>query len=834
MTSQKSFKNNFGYAFSTGLRENALFAVLNAAFLSLFFCLTPIQTFRATTRTDYETGKVSIVDYTKEYAFLFSDGMQYMRYIIIAGLLGVGVLMGIAAFRFITGKKTVNVYYSLGIKRQKLFAAKYLSGLVLIAASVLVPMLVSLIANIAVLGLNKFMLPAFCYLLLTMFSLVAFAYTLTALVFSAVGTVFEGVLFSGIVLLFPEILFSSMEILIKKLVLGTPLGSTFSGDMWSGTTTHLTTQFAAFNPLRYASEGLFTYSQATAAGKIADYNSGESVAWSMPNFLTPALWIAAAAVLFVCGMFVYKRRKAEIGGFIGKNRVLNFLGVFLVAFFGFVQVYNAMEYKGMALAILVGLLVFAVIYAGLTLLLLRNFRQFAKTLYTLPIQLVLTALIFTLFATGYFGAANRIPETADVAYAKISALYENDLLTGDAQSYYTIGSLKTTDVVPDGKYETEKDINFIRDFHEKLIRSGRTDPSVLNEAYNGVRPVSVRIVYVLKNGKEVQRNYYGVSDNLLTELQNLDKTDYYQTNLNKIFNDPVEKVELPKSENSNSVITSQQMAEYTRYRSLLAIRESTDIRLYDKTLGNEIKMELTDAQRQQLREALYKDLSAQTAKDHYTPENALGLISFMLLPEESENGETTPKTDTVVLGDEIVQYASSKTGEEEMPTTLSTDGTQPQFFITESMTNTVDFLKSAGYYNALVAMPKIQAIRVIQVSQLYQAPYLEDTVRRGEAFACEYIGERRTEAFADFTGDYESRWPASQDTNNGNVIFQSTAASDIEAVFRAAKTRYTVNPEDYIVIFACPDGVYSSAYVRSDDMPANIKAEVAKNQLNAW
>lgn len=221
------FQNNFGYAFYTGLRENALFAVLNAVFLALFFCVMPIQTFMSTTQTDFETGKVSIIEYSKVYAFLFAPQLQYFRYFIIAVLLGVGILMGIAAFRFITGKKTVNVYYSLGIKRQKLFAAKYLSGLTLIAGSVLVPMVVSLIANIAVLGFNKFMLPAFFYLLLTMFSLVAVSYTLTALVFSAVGTVFEGILFSGVVLLTPEILFSSMEILIKKLVFGTPLGSVF-------------------------------------------------------------------------------------------------------------------------------------------------------------------------------------------------------------------------------------------------------------------------------------------------------------------------------------------------------------------------------------------------------------------------------------------------------------------------------------------------------------------------------------------------------------------------------------------------------------------------------
>ena len=828
MTSQKSFKNNFSYAFYTGLRENALFAVLNAVFLALFFCVMPIQTFMSTTQTDFETGKVSIIEYSKVYAFLFAPQLQYFRYFIIAVLLGVGILMGIAAFRFITGKKTVNVYYSLGIKRQKLFAAKYLSGLTLIAGSVLVPMVVSLIANIAVLGFNKFMLPAFFYLLLTMFSLVAVSYTLTALVFSAVGTVFEGILFSGVVLLTPEILFSSMEILIKKLVFGTPLGSVFSGDIWFGTAAHLTSQFAALNPLRYAAAGLCAYSQATADGKILDYDTGESVAWALPNFLTPALWVAVAGALFVLGMVVYKRRKAEIGGFIGKNRVLNFLIVFLVAFYGFVQTYNALEFNSKALAVLAGVLVFVLIYVALTLLLLRNLRQFAKNLYTLPIQIVLTAIIFTIFATGYFGAANRIPETSEIAYAKITTLYENDLLIDGAQNMYVAGNLKSPDVVPDGKYETEKDINFIRDFHEKLVRIGRTEPTMLNEGYNSVRPVSVRIVYVLKDGKEVKRNYYGVSDALLSELQNLDKSDYYQTKLNQIFNEPLEKVEMPKREGEN--YTNRGWSEYNRYRNILAVRESKDIRLYNRVLGTEIQMELTDAQRQTLREALYKDLRAQTVKDHYTPENSLGLIAFGLLPEEN-GGENTPETVQWENG-RVVEYYSGS--DENSQTTLSPDGSLPQFFVTEAMTNTVNFLKSAGYYDALTATPTVQAIRVIKVSQLYEYSYLASALRTGEAFACEYIGERRTEAFTDMTGDYDGRWPATSGTSNGTTIFQTTDAKTIASIFRVAKTRYVVNPEDYIVIFAYPDGVYSSAYVCADDMPDNVKTEVEENHLNVW
>ena len=136
MTSRKSLQNNFGYAYRSGLRDNSLFAILNTVFLSLFFVIVPIMTFRNNTSTDKQTGQVSVVNLKGQFSFMFTNSMEMFRYIIIAVLIGVGLLVGITTFKFITGKKTINVYYSLGIKRQKLFAAKYLSGLTLFAASV--------------------------------------------------------------------------------------------------------------------------------------------------------------------------------------------------------------------------------------------------------------------------------------------------------------------------------------------------------------------------------------------------------------------------------------------------------------------------------------------------------------------------------------------------------------------------------------------------------------------------------------------------------------------------------------------------------------------------
>ena len=106
MTSRKSLQNNFGYAYRSGLRDNSLFAILNTVFLSLFFVIMPIMTFRNNTSTNRETGEVSVVNFKEQFSFLFTQSMEMFRYIVIAGLIGVGLLVGITTFKFITGMES--------------------------------------------------------------------------------------------------------------------------------------------------------------------------------------------------------------------------------------------------------------------------------------------------------------------------------------------------------------------------------------------------------------------------------------------------------------------------------------------------------------------------------------------------------------------------------------------------------------------------------------------------------------------------------------------------------------------------------------------------------
>lgn len=823
MTSRKSLQNNFGYAYRSGLRDNSLFAILNTVFLSLFFVVVPIMTFRNNTSTDKQTGQVSVVNFKEQFSFMFTNSMEMFRYIIIAVLIGVGLLVGITTFKFITGKKTVNVYYSLGIKRQKLFAAKYLSGLTLIAASVLLPMLVSLIINVSVLGTNKFMFPAFFYLTLGMFSVAAVSYTLTAMVFTLVGTVFEGALFSGILILFPEILFQCLQILIQKLVFGTPLGTEFSTSrIYVGNTSaSLANTFENFNPLRYFSKGLFTYSLADAKGQVVGYDNGGAVAWSAPKFLPIVLWIAFAALLFLGGLFFYKRRKAEIGGFIGKNRVMNFIGIFLVGIFGFVFSFDLLYTKGMAIAVAVGAVVFAVIYVGLSFLLLRNVRQFVKELPALPVQLAIVALIFVFFSTGYFGAANKIPETAEIQSAQITAPFANYSLVNHGNST-SVSGLPAANSYPYGEYTSEKDINFVRNVHAKLVQTGKTEPTKLDTEFNGTYPVAIKIVYKLKNGKEVLRSYYGVSAEILKELQKADETDYQQSIYKKIFKDEVKVVELPKE---NEGVSAELQKAYEEYQYIRTVREGTDVRLYNKNLSTETPMVLTAEQHASLLDCLYKDLTAQSPENHYNPTDILGVISFYDAAENMPSDESG----TVVMsssGYVSAEYADKAVSSEADGVEKYLQNNQPDFFITPDMKNTVEFLKSAGYYEQMVSDKELKSVYGIQVSHLFNRDYLDNWIAaKDEDFGCEFLAESSsTNRFGEITGEYEGM--AREDRPN---VYNTTDKALLETIQKNTVTRSMLSPTDYIVVLAYTDGTYVKTYVRADKMPESAKAGIEKN-----
>lgn len=83
MTSQKSFKNNFGFAYRTGLKSNIAVALIQFFIGALAFVYVPAKVLFKKVAADSASGKIESYN-VKRLLFYLTDNMQYLRYLLIA------------------------------------------------------------------------------------------------------------------------------------------------------------------------------------------------------------------------------------------------------------------------------------------------------------------------------------------------------------------------------------------------------------------------------------------------------------------------------------------------------------------------------------------------------------------------------------------------------------------------------------------------------------------------------------------------------------------------------------------------------------------------------
>lgn len=811
MTSPKSLKNNFGYAYRTGLRDNAVVAVIQFLIGAAMFIYTPATMLFKKMSRDQSTGGMVAFKAKEVYQYVLSANMEYLRYLLIGAFLGIGILMGIMTFKFMVGKKTMNVYYSLGIKRTHLFTAKYLSGLTLIAGAIFLPLLISVVMNIMVVGVSSHLLVAALYYFLGLFSLTAVAYSLTAMVFSAVGTAFEGTVFSGILILLPTIILGSLQTLIEKLVLGTPYGTYFSMSGYRSSQISLLSEYKNVNPLMYLSEGLYQYMSANPKGQISDYNTGETIAWALPNFAIVAVWLLIAGAFFAAATYIYEHRKAEIGGFIGKNKFLNFICTFAVGFYGFVCVFSIANLSSVP-KMFIGLAVFAVIYVVLDLLLIRNLREFAKGLYKLPIHLGISVLVFVFFFSGYFGSAYKVPELSEIQSAQISAVNNNYAFDiGEPGNNLYVGPSNLVGCrLPSGVYETQADLEKIAAIQKALVDNGEVTLKEYTENVNEAYPMYVKIIYNLKNGKQVMRAFYGINEEVLNMVLDLEKTDYRSARLREVFfgsyTTEYNLEELQKNFNNGNSAAMNDFY-FNQYKRALQADDSM-VKLYNKALDGKL-LQLTPEQRKALLNCLYEDISAMTAQQLYNPAVTYGALSFAAPDVDIYGAGSHYEYMTEAIGKDMDENGNEIVSEHEGYTLLENSSTgrdhyAPNFFLTPEMEKTIGFLKSIGVYDDVVnQMPEIKELVV--------------------------TGLTSDHTFADFYFQYRYEVGKEfivQSAMNNGYQYKVTDPEIIRQIYDVAVMRQIVNPQDGYMVNLIDDQKSCQLYVDGTKLPASLRSQI--------
>lgn len=716
---KKKYKNTFWFSVAHAMKKNFILPLLTFA-VSMFFYLSNFcwEKIREAKETASIKGQDVLKIMRDAYEVFIFDSEQAsydpLFYIFPALLVVISLLLGVLLFRFVTNKKTVNVYYSLGIKRADLYTARLLAGVFMMLAAVLVPLAVSLGLNLHYFGSSVMLWRTFLFYAVHSTICVLAGLTISAAVSSCVGTTVEAIGFSAVLAAFPSVVTMCVNYSVPAILNGAPdityydiyPSSSSYGDMHLNMTdsTIFGRIISHINLLMLNRSSFINSSSVEAMTKEA------AKKWAAPSLTPYILWAVLIATFFVFGLFMFKRRKAEICGFPGRSAVLNFVLCMIASFGAASLIIYFIAYTSqisrwimIALVIVAAFLVFVI----LDVILHLSFKALKKDWKIGLVHVGLMAAFLLSLYTGFFGYSSRVPDIQDIESVSISA--PNALmgsyqlgreLSGsyDSSIHYSERYLKDSYYVCNrsnsvvGGFKDKDDINTVREIHKAMIKAGNLskmncDPDDYSKR---VTSQTVIIKYKLKNGRELIRVYKYVPLANYPTLYTLEDTK----NWNNKIKDELLNID---SENVIPIVFSAQMD------NRIAVDE-----------------ELTAG----LARAIYNDISSLSS-DKFLSSNAkyLGSVAFYVnrsqredysMYESSEYANATSMTDEITEEETLSRQETVDGFANHKDSTgrYLALGDYSVVPITEEMTNTISFLKAHGLYEKLSDESPIVSARI--------------------------------------------------------------------------------------------------------------------------
>ncbi len=716
---KKKYKNTFWFSVAHAMKKNFILPLLTFA-VSMFFYLSNFcwEKIREAKETASIKGQDVLKIMRDAYEVFIFDSEQAsydpLFYIFPALLVVISLLLGVLLFRFVTNKKTVNVYYSLGIKRADLYTARLLAGVFMMLAAVLIPLAVSLGLNLHYFGSSVMLWRTFLFYAVHSTICVLAGLTISAAVSSCVGTTVEAIGFSAVLAAFPSVVTMCVNYSVPAILNGAPdityydiyPSSSSYGDMHLNMTdsTIFGRIISHINLLMLNRSSFINSSSVEAMTKEA------AKKLAAPSLTPYILWAVLIAAFFVFGLFMFKRRKAEICGFPGRSAVLNFVLCMIASFGAASLIIYFIAYTSqisrwimIALVIVAAFLVFVI----LDVILHLSFKALKKDWKIGLVHVGLMAAFLLSLYTGFFGYSSRVPDIQDIESVSISA--PNALmgsyqlgreLSGsyDSSIHYSERYLKDSYYVCNrsnsvvGGFKDKDDINTVREIHKAMIKAGNLrkmncDPDDYSKR---VTSQTVIIKYKLKNGRELIRVYKYVPLANYPTLYTLEDTK----NWNSKIKDELLNID---SENVIPIVFSAQMD------NRIAVDE-----------------ELTAG----LARAIYNDISSLSS-DKFLSSNAkyLGSVAFYVnrsqredysMYESSEYANATSMTDEITEEETLSRQETVDGFANHKDSTgrYLALGDYSVVPITEEMTNTISFLKAHGLYEKLSDESPIVSARI--------------------------------------------------------------------------------------------------------------------------
>lgn len=735
----KKYKNTFRFSVAHAMKKNFILPLLTFA-VSMFFYLSNFcwEKIREAKETASIKGQDVLKIMRDAYEVFIFDSEQAaynpLLYIFPALLVVISILLGVLLFRFVTNKKTVNVYYSLGIKRADLYTARLLAGVFMMLAAVLVPLAVSLGLNLHYFGSSVMLWRTFLFYAVHNVICVLAGLTISAAVSSCVGTVVESIGFSAVLAAFPSVVTMCVNYGVPAILNGAPA----------------ITYYGIYPAASSYGELHFDITGSTVFGRIISHinllmlnrssfiNSSSVEAmtkeaakkWAAPSLTPYILWAVLIAAFFVFGLFMFKRRKAEICGFPGRSAVLNFVLCMITSFgvASLVLYFVVSEIPQITTwMIIVGLMIISIIiFLIFDIILHLSFKAIKKDWKIGLVHAGLMAAFLLSLYTGFFGYSSRVPDIQDIDSVSISApnalmgsyqlgrelsgSYVTDRYYSDVYSnYYYVGNRSVSLIE---NFKDKDDINTVREIHKAMIKAGniRRVNTNSDDYSKRVTCQSVVIRYKLKNGRELVRVYEYVPLTNYPTLYTLEDTK----NWNSKIKDELLNID---SENVIPIVFSAQMD------NRIAVDE-----------------ELTAG----LARAIYNDITTLSS-DKFLTSNAkyLGSVAFYVNRSQREDYsmyESSEYVNATSIEDEITEEEEPLSPQETVDNLAIRDNSQGKYLalgdysvipITEEMTNTISFLKAHGLYEKLSDESPIVSARIADMGKATSS----DDMRHGFAYS---------------------------------------------------------------------------------------------------
>lgn len=474
-----------------------------------------------------------------EFSGFFYDDIHSIG--ILADIIAIifAVLSALMLFSFQWSKKQCNVIYSLGMKREQIYTAKMLGGIVPMTGAAFSLALIETVVNVcAGYALDGRYWKIVIYTVFSYLSVYVLAFVLSAVVFANTGNVIEGLGFTAILSVFTMVLDDFFNLTAEGYTLG------FDGQLpnlwnWSVPFLQDAPQFSgASDDIVLGLGSYFNISDERPELYFKDYTA-----------LISAL--VYAAVIVVIGYLAFKKHKNEIAGSWGRAKGMTEITGAVLGFYAFTFVLevfgnpvdgndNIFMFIGCCIAFIAAELVFKLIFSS------RRKAALKQTFSRFPAYGAVLGAVTLVFAFGLFGYSSRIPDPSEVSCVAVDSdlyKYADDRYSGTA--YYALTRMNLIDCNDFSclsvTYSDKAEIGEIVKLHKAIVTDGKIKNSAKNACAN-----PIRFTYYLKNGKTLIRYYTESTDETVRMMLLLNDFEAAKKKLKKSMPSGGEKPDVSK------------------------------------------------------------------------------------------------------------------------------------------------------------------------------------------------------------------------------------------------------------------------------------------------